>query len=562
MESRAIPPLAGSRASTTYKSRLKKGTTIIRHGARTPIHSKNCWKGHWDEPDGIWDCQLTTLLATRPNGFGRSAGPQDKGQFVVEKIYDAFQGEKVPSPYRNTMNGTCQDGQLIEQGYDQQVQNGKHLRDAYVYDDGPTAKGEEDLGVEPQVKGDPRLRLFTTSALNQMGLENEDNHRYFLEGLLRYRSDDDQRTLASGQVLLSSMFGPEAVAFRNANDGKTPVLAHHTADKANDIVSSRRGTTICPKQKEVEKRALASKEYTDFYHSDESHTIRQLIDDELEPEGVLFGGIDCLMTSMCTDRSIPKVVQDYNRTDAPDDDAFAKKYGPNRFERLLDYVVQNYTFMSRFNDSELSKMDMGPLWAEILDYDEAFSLVSAHDSTIYPLMTSLGEKVWNATDFPAYASMMILEFHEVMDKTKGGPPKEFPSGNAFRLVYNGNVLTGLMDGCPEHSHLCDLSVFTNRVSEFATRQHHGCGVEEGSSDSDDAALSPSTTDNSGDLRFLAVSMAASFVLGSLLTCLVVRCCRWQPRRRQRAESRLVSTGNAKDSNSPDGFMDEPDVIIS
>lgn len=75
----------------------------------------------------------------------------------------------------------------------------------------------------------------------------------------------------------------------------------------------------------------------------------------------------------------------------------------------LPQVVQNHTFMSRFNDSELSKMDMGPLWAEILDYDEAFSLVSAHDSTIYPLMTSLGEKVWNATDFPAYASMMILE---------------------------------------------------------------------------------------------------------------------------------------------------------
>jgi hypothetical protein len=163
--------------------------------------------------------------------------------------------------------------------------------------------------------------------------------------------------------------------------------------------------------------------------------------------------------------------------------------------------------------------------------------------------------------FP-FSVLPLLQFHEVMDKTKGGPPKEFPSGNVFRLVYNGKVLTGLMDGCPEHSQLCDLSVFTNRVSEFATRKNHGCGVEEGSSDSDDAALGPSTADNSGDLRFLAVSMAASFVLGILLTCLAVRCCRWQPRRRQRAESRLVSTGNAKESNSPDGFMDEPDVIIS
>ena len=72
-------------------------------------------------------------------------------------------------------------------------------------------------------------------------------------------------------------------------------------------------------------------------------------------------------------------------------------------------VVQNMTFISRFNDSELSKMDMGPLWAEILESEKPFNLFSAHDSTVYPLMTTLGERVWNATDFPAYASMMLIE---------------------------------------------------------------------------------------------------------------------------------------------------------
>ncbi len=65
--------------------------------------------------------------------------------------------------------------------------------------------------------------------------------------------------------------------------------------------------------------------------------------------------------------------------------------------------------MSRYNDAELSKMDMGPLWAEIMESQEPFSLFSGHDSTVFPLMASLGEKVWNATDFPAYASMMIIE---------------------------------------------------------------------------------------------------------------------------------------------------------
>ena len=59
---------------------------------------------------------------------------------------------------------------------------------------------------------------------------------------------------------------------------------------------------------------------------------------------------------------------------------------------------------------------MGPLWSEILDVKhqhphQFLSLFSAHDSTIYPLLLSLGgTKVWNvSTDFPPYASMMILE---------------------------------------------------------------------------------------------------------------------------------------------------------
>lgn len=70
--------------------------------------------------------------------------------------------------------------------------------------------------------------------------------------------------------------------------------------------------------------------------------------------------------------------------------------------------------MSRYDDGELSKMDMGPLWAEIMESQEPFALFSGHDSTVFPLMASLGEKVWNATDFPAYATMMIIEVRTLM----------------------------------------------------------------------------------------------------------------------------------------------------
>ena len=348
METRAIPPLPiEDLNTTTYKSRINRVTAIIRHGARTPIHTKNCWKGHWKEPDGVWDCQLTTLLSTRPMLYGNSDyeeqntnnnnnNDEDRGQFMVEKIYDAFSGEKPPSPYRNTMNGTCQDGQLIQEGYDQQIRNGQHLRNAYVVDD------EDSTENTPSNIKDQRLQLFTTSSLLDSGIINERNR--FLDGVIRYRSDDEQRTLASGQVLLSSMFEPEALAYRKFHNGKIPIVDHHTADLEADIVSSRRGTTICPKQRDVQKRGIESKAYKAFFHSDEAKTMRKLINDHLEPEGVHFGGLDCMMTSICTDRSIPDVINDYgdhsygNETKTAEEDAYTKEYGPNRFERLTDYV--------------------------------------------------------------------------------------------------------------------------------------------------------------------------------------------------------------------------------
>jgi hypothetical protein len=68
--------------------------------------------------------------------------------------------------------------------------------------------------------------------------------------------------------------------------------------------------------------------------------MRQLIKDELlRGADVNFGGIDCLMTSICTDRSLPDVINDYKlKSEEVDDNQYTKKYGRNRFERLMNYV--------------------------------------------------------------------------------------------------------------------------------------------------------------------------------------------------------------------------------
>lgn len=75
-----------------------------------------------------------------------------------------------------------------------------------------------------------------------------------------------------------------------------------------------------------------------------------------------------------------------------------------------------------FNDSDYAKRDMSALWMEILDHiypvldskninmdHVKMALYSGHDSTLAPLMASLGRQMWNDTNFPYYASMMVIE---------------------------------------------------------------------------------------------------------------------------------------------------------
>ena len=184
-----------------------------------------------------------------------------------------------------------------------------------------------------------------------------------------------------------------------------------------------------------------------------------------------------------------------------------------------------------------------------------------------------------------------------------------PSGEAFRLIYDGQVLTGLIDGCPDDQHLCDISVFNNRVFEFATRKHHDCGVEDGGGDginiNDEDTDEPtfpfvllpnwmipqkvvledwedhtSKSSNSSYYLLFALWMVAGFILGCLLTLVIVTmwycccscCCychRWcrLEQKQRREETQLVSLGtntnqNNKNEFQSEEFMDEPDVVIN
>ena len=72
---------------------------------------------------------------------------------------------------------------------------------------------------------------------------------------------------------------------------------------------------------------------------------------------------------------------------------------------------------------EFAKYAMSPLWTEIMEsirpiFDGGrnegikppkLALFGGHDTTIIPLLASIGPKLWNSTEWPPYASMMIIE---------------------------------------------------------------------------------------------------------------------------------------------------------
>lgn len=98
------------------------------------------------------------------------------------------------------------------------------------------------------------------------------------------------------------------------------------------------------------------------------------------------------------------------------------------------------------------------------------ALFSGHDTTLMPILATLGENVWSGTEWAPYASMILIEIH-IMNSDKGS---DFQSGYGFRLIYNGKVLTPEMDGC--NSEICDSQVLLKQVMPFAKYQERDCAA--------------------------------------------------------------------------------------
>ena len=485
METRSVPPLQTGSANDGT-SKLIHVTALIRHGARTPFTgapSYQCWNGYWANPEtGVWNCDLKTYIsppaATKDKGQvvidSQGIVEEEEPDFLFEKRYDAL--KIPPNKTGNNLNGTCQLGQLLTKGYDQELRNGLHLRQAYFYDNNTT---------DEHAAKDSRMRLWDLSATNNGGSEGIGDHTkpIFEQPNLRYRVDDEQRTLMSGQVLLRGLFEQELLA---VNDDETAVIPLHTADYHLDVLGINE--KVCPRTDDVRKQAYASDEYKKWINSKEVKAVKSFLKDKLDMDEIPYSMLDCLMTTICTDRTLPSQLNDYDGSLGPtswsEGMTSLADNGDSTvmFERIANFATKNYTFAYKYNDAAWAKLGMGPLWKEILDnilpivaatnraggsHPPKLALFSGHDTTLMPILATLGDNVWEGTEWAPYASMIQIEVHKILKSDKN-----YPSGFAFRLIYNGKVLTAKMDKCK--AELCDIQVLIKQVMPFAKYKERNC----------------------------------------------------------------------------------------
>ena len=284
MSTREIPPLTTQEQQQI--DQLLQAQVLIRHGARTPYMKYSCWKDydlHWD------NCNVTEVMYTSPSLYETST------QWLFRKLYDG-------SP--NFLGGHCKTGQLLEGGFQQESTNGLILRKAYI---GP--------------------HKFNLLKSHVWGLNNPKK--------IYFRSDDEQRTLMSGQSLVHSLFDVHAQA----------IIDWHTGDYQLDTLYPN--SLVCPRLENISSEAFASRAYLESPAQQSKHTL------ETELNGMFGEGdwswtfmIDCLMTSVCNDHDIPSgALGGAQMSDA-------------LFNELVAYQEFDYFYKFTYENSFYAKMAM------------------------------------------------------------------------------------------------------------------------------------------------------------------------------------------------------------
>jgi len=296
----------------------------------------------------VWNCTLNfdEIPDIDPYATSETVGR------LYRKIYDAG---------RNVYPGNCMMGQLTQNGYAQQVGNGKILRLAYV-----------------------ETIPLLNSSLNPAEVY--------------IRSDDEPRTVQSAHSLMLGFFPPDETT------NVAELINLHTMDISVDDTNP--SPALCPKLAEIWAAGYNTTEFKQHVINVTAPLIAEM--------GAALGyavdlnyAFDCLNTHLCHDYPIPSGVSEdlYNRmmTELVYDTLILFNYPNTTYSSQLGtgfYLANFYNALNEFVNGT--------------NQNVKFHLWSSHDLTLMAIATSMGfyDNMW-----VAYASMLNFELYEDQNST-------------------------------------------------------------------------------------------------------------------------------------------------
>jgi len=278
--------------------------------------------------------------------------------------------------------------QKIEQGYEQQLQNGAFLRELYV-----------------------NQQLFLPY--------------YWNPDEFYVRTTNYQRTRLSAQGLIEGLY-PINMSVPNCTEYTIHFITGDT-EQENMYINSE----FCPKLSVIESEVKNSAEVEEYERMVSDPLLKKLGDVFVWRKAMSIDRIfDCFETHACHKLEFPEKM-------SPDLFSQVKATLLWFTKTINNAQLQNYTY---------SQIAIASFLKDILNSLESvhsgtspvkFSLYSGHDSTIHPLL--MAYQVWDGK-WPSYASLVQIEM------------LYNDSGEFVRLIYNNEVLRlpecEYMDLCP------------------------------------------------------------------------------------------------------------------
>uniref|UniRef100_K3XBI8 Histidine acid phosphatase n=1 Tax=Globisporangium ultimum (strain ATCC 200006 / CBS 805.95 / DAOM BR144) TaxID=431595 RepID=K3XBI8_GLOUD len=379
MDTTKIAPLTAEQAARVES--LEQVQIIARHGARAPYYRLFCWDEKKHNPmNAEWNC-TTTSVSNQDIGFNPTTG---FGRLYRKQYLEG----------QNILNGNCIVGGLLPLGRQQHLKNGLILRDAYI--------------------GDGALKLFPHANLSQLALDQ-----------IYLRSDDQERTLGSGQALMDGMFPVDGSLSRSVDH----MLTWNVADYSTDHINAN--DKICPLMGYIGNLSTNSAEFQKHVKEPDQVVLAKNFEGHVGNFS-WDSALECLSTARCNDLPLP---------DGIDEDTFTKVFQEVEARQVL-YLT--------YNNSWYAKTAMQPLVNEILGRlnlalegspkAQRLAITMGHDSTIMPFMAAIVKENWDGKWTP-YAGVLSMELY----KLKTG-------SFAARMIFQGQPV--LIPECNDT--LCDI----------------------------------------------------------------------------------------------------------